>query len=149
MGGPAASSAAFAPRVSDPVCVRPCAADTPARRRDRRRTARAWRAPAFSPAAIAAYENVISTFYKTQDTWGLSDKPLDAVKAVAFQLGFSDASFNAALTDQDLFNAIQKMRDQAINQFGLEGTPTFYVNGKQLTGEKTLDDLSAEIDPLL
>ena len=33
------------------------------------------------------------------------------------------------------------MRDQALNDFGLEGTPTFYVNGKQLSGEKTLDQL--------
>lgn len=103
----------------------------------------------YSQAAIAAYENVISTYFRTQNTWGLSDKPLDAVKAVAMQLGFNDESFNAALTDQDFFNAIQKMRDQAVNEFGLEGTPTFYVNGKQLTGEKTLDQLSQEIDPLL
>ena len=44
---------------------------------------------------------------------------------------------------------IGTMRDQAVNDFGLEGTPTFYINGKQLTGEKTLDQLSAEIDPLL
>jgi protein-disulfide isomerase len=103
----------------------------------------------FSQAAIAAYENVISTYFRTQDTWGVSDKPLDAIKAVAVQLGFSDASFNQALTNQDLFNAVETMRDQALNDFGLEGTPTFYLNGKQLTGEKTLEALSAEIDPLL
>lgn len=103
----------------------------------------------FSEAAVAAYENVIATYFKTQATWGTSDKPLDAVKAVAFQLGFSDASFNEALTNQELFNAIEAMRNQALNEFGLEGTPTFYINGKTLTGEKTLDALSAEIDPLL
>jgi protein-disulfide isomerase len=103
----------------------------------------------YSPAAVAAAENVIGTFFRTQQTRGVSDKPLDAVKAVAFQLGFSEASFNEALTNQDFFNAVEKMRDQAMNEFGLEGTPTFYINGKQLTGEKTLDDLSKEIDPLL
>jgi protein-disulfide isomerase len=103
----------------------------------------------FSQAAIEAYENVIATFFKTQQTWGVSDKPLDAVKAVATQLGFSDASFNEALTNQAYFTAIETMRDQALKEFGLEGTPTFYINGKQLTGDKTLDELSAEIDPLL
>ena len=95
------------------------------------------------------YHNVVSTYFKTQDTWGVSDKPLDAVKAVALQLGFSDDSFQAALKNQDFFNAIETMRDQALNDFGLEGTPTFYVNGKQLTGEKTMDQLDAEITPLL
>jgi protein-disulfide isomerase len=103
----------------------------------------------YSQAAIAAYENVISTFYKTQNTWGVSDKPLDAVKTVAFQLGFSEDSFTTALKNQDLFNAISTMRDQAVNDFGLEGTPTFYINGKQLTGEKTMDQLDTEITPLL
>jgi protein-disulfide isomerase len=103
----------------------------------------------YSAAAIAAYENLISTFYKTQQTWGVSDKPLDAVKAVAFQLGFTEDTFNAALKNQDFFNAIETMRDQAINDFGLEGTPTFYVNGKQLTGEQTMEQLDAAITPLL
>ena len=70
-------------------------------------------------------------------------------EAVALQLGFSDDSFQAALKNQDFFNAIETMRDQALNDFGLEGTPTFYVNGKQLTGEKTMDQLDIEITPLL
>ena len=103
----------------------------------------------YSAAAVEAYENVIATFFKTQDTWEVSDKPLDAIKAIAFQLGFNEDSFKQALTDQDFFNKIQTMRDQALNDFGLEGTPTFYVNGKQLTGEKTMDQLDAEITPLL
>lgn len=103
----------------------------------------------YSAAAIAQYENVISTFFKTQNTWGVSDKPLDAVKSVAFQLGFNDETFNTALKNQDFFNAIQSMRDQALNDFGLEGTPTFYINGKTLSGEKTLEQLDAEITPLL
>lgn len=110
-------------------------------------------APALSPAAakagLDAYENVIATFFKTQETWGISDKPLDAVKAVAFQLGFDEDSFTTALKNQDYFNAIEKMRDQAMNEFELEGTPTFYINGKLMSGDKSLDELSAEIDPLL
>ena len=103
----------------------------------------------YSQDAIKAYENVISTYFRTQDSWGVSNTPLDAVKAVAFQLGFSDDSFTNALKDQDFFGAIEKMRDQAVNDFGLEGTPTFYLNGVQMTGEKTMDQLDAAITPLL
>lgn len=103
----------------------------------------------YSPAAIDAFENVVSTFFRTQDTWGVSQTPLDAVKAVATQLGFTDATFDAALKDQDFFNKVQQMRDQAVNDFGLEGTPTFYLNGKQITGEQTMEQLDAAISPLL
>jgi len=126
------SAASSAPASSAPAA--PAAASNPS---------------GYSQAAIDAYENVISTYFKTQETWGVSDKPLDAVKAVALQLGFTEDSFTAALKNQDFFNAVETMRDQALNDFGLEGTPTFYVNGKQLTGEKTMDQLDTEITPLL
>lgn len=95
------------------------------------------------------YHDVVDTYFKTQDTWIVSDKPRDALEAVAIQLGFTKESFEAALTNQDLFTAMEKVREQASKDFGLSGTPTFYVNGKQMSGEKTLEELSAEIDPLL
>ena len=103
----------------------------------------------FSAAAIETYENVLATFFRTQAEWGIASDPLPAIKKVTTQLGFSDEAFEAALKDQELFAAIEAMRDQALDEFGLEGTPSFYLNGKQLTGDKTLDELSAEIDPLL
>ncbi len=95
------------------------------------------------------YHNIISTYFKTQNTWELSDKPKDAMLQVATQLGFTPESFDKALTNQDLFNGMEAMRDQAVNDFKVEGTPTFYINGKQLTGEQSLEQLAAEIEPLL
>lgn len=102
-----------------------------------------------SQAAIETYDNVLSTFFKTQQEWGTSKDPLTALKTIATQLGFSEAAFNQALTNQELFNGIDTMRNQALNDFGLEGTPTFYLNGKQLTGNKTVEELAALIDPML
>jgi protein-disulfide isomerase len=102
-----------------------------------------------SQAAIETYDNVLTAYFKTQQEWGTSSDPLTALKTVATQLGFSEAAFNEALTNQELFNGIDAMRNQALNEFGLEGTPTFYVNGKNLTGDKTMEQLAAEIDPLL
>lgn len=95
------------------------------------------------------YHTVLETFYKVQDQWGQSETPRDAILVVAKQLGFTDQSFEAALTNQELFAAMETMRQQALDEFKLEGTPTFYVNGKQLTGNKTLEQLKAEIDPLV
>ena len=37
----------------------------------------------------------------------------------------------------------------AAEKYALQGTPTFYLNGKMITGETTLEALKAEIDPLL
>lgn len=95
------------------------------------------------------YHTVIETFFKTQDQWGTSETPRDAILEIAKQLGFTEQTFDAALTNQELFTAMETMRQQALDEFKLEGTPTFYINGKQLTGDKTLEQLKAEIDPLL
>jgi protein-disulfide isomerase len=102
-----------------------------------------------SQAAVETYENVLSAYFRSQQEWGTAADPLAALKKVATELGFTEAAFNEALTNQELFNGIDAMRNQALDEFGLEGTPTFYINGKQLTGDKSMEQLSAEIDPLL
>ena len=95
------------------------------------------------------YHNVIATYFKTQQTWGTSAKPRDAILEIAKQLGFTQETFDAALTNQALFTGMESLREQALNEFGLAGTPTFYINGKTLSGDKSLEQLAAEIDPLL
>ncbi len=44
-------------------------------------------APVLVTAKAATYENVVSTFFKTQGDWGISDKPRDAILAVASSWG--------------------------------------------------------------
>lgn len=95
------------------------------------------------------YHNVVSTYFKTQNTWATSQTPRDAILEIAKQLGFTQETFDAALTNQELFTGMEALREQALSEFGLSGTPTFYVNGKTLTGDKTLEQLAAEIDPLI
>jgi protein-disulfide isomerase len=95
------------------------------------------------------YHNVLSTYFKTQNTWATSQTPRDAILEIAKQLGFTQETFDAALTNQALFTGMEAVREQALSEFGLSGTPTFYVNGKTLTGDKTLEQLAAEIDPLV
>lgn len=96
-----------------------------------------------------AYYSIVNTFMNTQAQWARSDKPRDALMAIALQLGFTEESFEAALTNQELFAGMEALREQALNEFDLSGTPTFYVNGKQLSGGRSLEQLAAEIDPLL
>ena len=95
------------------------------------------------------YHTVIETFFRTQEQWAFVQSPREPLLAIAKQLGFTDESFDKALTNQDLFNALEAARTQALDDYKLEGTPTFYVNGKQLTGGKTLEQMAAEIDPLI
>ena len=87
--------------------------------------------------------------FQDPGNWEVSDKPHDAIKAIALQLGFTEDSFDAALKDSDLFRNDPVEGGSGRQRFRVEGTPTFYVNGKQMVGEQTIDELSAAIDPLL
>lgn len=100
-------------------------------------------------AGEAKYHDVIDTFFKTQEQWASSSTPNDAIFAIAQQLGFTKETYDAALTNQDLFKGLEAMRDQALNDFKLQGTPTFYINGKMVTGDSSFEALKAQIDPLL
>ena len=93
------------------------------------------------------YENVLSTFFATQNTWMTA--PATEVFKIAQQLGFTQETFDAALTNQDLLKGMEAMRTQAMDEFGVTGTPSFYVNGTKLTTGYDIDQLSAAIDPLV
>ena len=100
-------------------------------------------------AGAEKYHEVVDTYFRTQNDWVTSPTPADAMFAIAQQLGFTKETYDAALTNQALFSGLETMRDQATREFQLQGTPTFYVNGKMLNGGVTFDSLKAEIDPLL
>ncbi len=95
------------------------------------------------------YVDVVEAYFKTMNTWATSNKPRDEIEKIALQLGFTKESFEAALTNQDLFDGLDKLRTQALDKFGVTGTPTFYINGKKFEGEHSIKQFSTEIDPLL
>jgi len=56
------------------------------------------------------------------------------------KLGFTEASFDACLTDQQLLDRIAKARDRA-GAFGVRSAPTFFVNGEKHAGFATIDEM--------
>ena len=61
------------------------------------------------------------------------------------QAGFTQDSFNACLQDQDAYAKLQKERQRASQKFGIDSTPSFFVNGKLERGAMT----PAQIDKVL
>lgn len=95
------------------------------------------------------YNEVMSAYMETQNIWAASENPRQAIFDVAQQFGFTQERFEEILTDEDLLAALEATREQAINRFGLQGTPTFYINGAKFEGNPTYEGLSAEIDKRL
>ena len=94
------------------------------------------------------YYSMIDTLFSQQRTWAV-EKPVPPLMAIAKQAGFTEQSFNACLTNQKAWDAMESVRQRAMNQFKVQSTPTFFINGTQLTGAVSIEDFAKVIDPYL
>jgi protein-disulfide isomerase len=95
------------------------------------------------------YMAVVETLFAKQDEWVVQDNPVVPLKNIAKQLGFSEQSFNACLTNQQVLNAIEDVRNRAVDKLGVNSTPTFFINGKKVVGDVPIETMAKEIDPYL
>ena len=77
------------------------------------------------------------------------EKPVPALRDIAKQFGFTQQSFDECLANQKVLDGIQDVRDRAAEKLGVNSTPTFFVNGKKLTGDQSIESLTKEISPYL
>lgn len=91
----------------------------------------------------------VSEMFKRQQEWAFQPgNPVPRLFEMSRQAGFTQASFDKCLTDDKLLQQIEAGRKRATEKFGVNATPTFFVNGKRLPGV-TMADFEKAIDPLL
>ncbi|MBX3514591.1 MAG: DsbA family protein [Xanthobacteraceae bacterium] len=96
------------------------------------------------------YFAMASALFETQRTWMSTSDPLPALKKLANQAGITDEKFNQCLSDKNLAQEIQQTAVRGYEVFGVEGTPTFFINGTMvIDGEASIENFSKVIDPLL
>lgn len=69
--------------------------------------------------------------------------------SVAKQAGFTRQSFKACLADQTVLSGIEWVRDRAVKKFGVDATPTFFINGRKYIGDMSIAQLDEAIHPYL
>jgi protein-disulfide isomerase len=84
---------------------------------------------------------VVDLLFAQQKNWAFVDKPLDGLANVLKQTGVGQEKFEATLKDQQLFENVSKVRDRAAEKFGINSTPTFFINGDRYSGEISEADL--------
>ena len=93
---------------------------------------------------------LIQTFYAKQADWAFTQgNPVPKLFDIAKQAGFTQESFDKCLTDQKLLDQITAQRTRASDTFGVNATPTFFINGKKLQETPTLEAFDKVIEPLL
>lgn len=90
------------------------------------------------------YYPMVDALFETQQSWVVQGgEAKEKLFSIAKQAGFSKEKFDQCLADQELFNKIVETRKIGHEKFGVDSTPSFFVNGKRLTGEHQLKDFDA------
>jgi len=114
----------------------------------------------FDPVATAAfmlarcmpddkYFPMVSALFETQQTWAYSKEPAAGLLSVVRQAGMSQADFEKCLSDKDLAQKVQASARYANANLGVNATPTFFINGKKMSGAASLAEFDKELEPLL
>ena len=113
----------------------------------------------FDPRAEAAfmlsrcaddnYFAMVDVLFKQQRSWAPVENARDALLQISRLAGFSQESFEACLTDQKLLDDIRAVRQRGADNFKVESTPTFFINGNKYSGALSIDEMSAIIDSMV
>ena len=82
----------------------------------------------------------VDLLFAQQKNWAFVDKPLDGLANILKQAGIGQEKFEAVLKDQDLYKKVTDVRARANEKFGVNSTPTFFINGEKYQGEITAAD---------
>lgn len=96
-----------------------------------------------------AYFEVVSLMFEKQPEWAFTEDPVTALLNLAKQVGFTDETFNACLTNQEILDGVNWVRNRAAEKFGVDATPTFFVNGQKHPGALTIEQFDEILTPLL
>ena len=91
---------------------------------------------------------LIDQLFAQQKTWAFVDKPIEPLLAMVKTVGFSQTDFETCLRNEELYEQVSQSRERAAEAFNIDSTPTFFVNGRKLTGEISLVDFDKAIEPM-
>lgn len=88
------------------------------------------------------YFAVVEMLYANQEEWAFGEgDAVERLYKMAQQAGFSREQYEKCLKDQKLLDGIAAVRKRASEKFGINSTPTLFVNGQKLKGAATLEDI--------
>ena len=93
------------------------------------------------------YFDVVHQLMASQREWAAGIAPRDTLYRVAAAAGLSQEATQACITDKDNIKAFEA-RFKSARDAGINGTPTFMVNGVRVA-DSSLEGLSAAIDAQL
>ena len=94
------------------------------------------------------YYAMVDELFRTQNVWAAGGNPVPELLRIAKFAGMSEDEFKACLSNQDLLTKMIEGRNKAVKDFGVQATPTVFVNDEKL-GDSQLETVSKAIEAAL
>ena len=91
------------------------------------------------------YFPMLDVIFERQQTWTRKN-PREELLKIAKLAGFTEESFDKCLKNEEVAKGISEIRDTGSKKFGVNSTPTFFVNGKVLAGNAPIESFKKLID---
>ncbi len=95
------------------------------------------------------YYPMVDVLFDNQKSWAFTNNPAQALLAIAKQSGMTEQQFNTCLSDAKLAENVNATAERGAKDFGVDSTPTFFINGKKVPGAMSPEELDKELAPLL
>jgi protein-disulfide isomerase len=92
---------------------------------------------------------LMQRLFETRSTWFANPDTLTPLHALAAEAGLTTEAADKCLADQALLDRIMASSKRAADEFGVDTTPTFFVNGSRLEGEDGIKALTGVVDATL
>jgi protein-disulfide isomerase len=114
----------------------------------------------FDPRAAAAamlarcapqesYYPLIDVLFQRQEDWATAENPRPILLQIAKLAGFTQETFESCLRNQELLDQLRAVQNRAAEEYDVQSTPTFFINGEKRTGVLSVTEMSEIIDSQL
>ena len=94
------------------------------------------------------YLTLYGKFMEQQPDWVSQEVRLDPIYKVASQVGMTRQQFDACRENQAMISGLNWVKERG-RKLGVIGTPNFFVGGKLVKKELSIEDIRAMVDPLV
>ena len=94
-------------------------------------------------AGDSRFYAVIDVIYQSRQSWTGASDPWGALQKILRDAGLSQGLMDACLATPGLEDGIVAIRQQGADQYGVNATPTFIVNGSKVVGNVPLSAITS------
>ncbi len=91
---------------------------------------------------------MLDVLFSTQETWATSPDPVAALRNIGRAAGMTDQALDACFNDQQIIDGVIKERLDAENQYQINSTPSFVVDGEVYRGGLTVEQITELVESL-